>query len=179
MNGNSKPRQHRAAPTRDGRALLRRPALLLLLAAAGCNGGLPAAMPPAGPAASDALAQVGRWKLEGAEDRQGRPIAAVLPNGRAVHALVFAGGNLAIEGGCNRIGARYRIDGSGQLRVSALQSTLMACMDQELMSADSAVSALLEGSSDWSIAESYPEQLLLQHADGRKSHWLAVRPAPN
>ena len=51
-------------------------------------------------------------------------------------------------------------------------------MDQELMAADSAVSALLRGSGAWRIAESYPEQLSLQHTDGRRSHWVAVRPAP-
>ena len=54
----------------------------------------------------------------------------------------------------------------------------MACMDQELMAADGAVSALLHGSSEWSIAESYPEQLSFQHTGGRRSHWVAVRPAP-
>ena len=27
-------------------------------------------------------------------------------------------------------------------------------------------------------AESYPEQLSLQHSDGRRSHWVADRPAP-
>ena len=179
MNVNLKPQGNRMASTGDHRALWPGPILLLILiVATGCNGGVPAATQPAVPAATDALAQVGRWTLQGAEDRQGRPIAAVLPNGRAVHALVFSGGSLAIEGGCNRIGARYRIDRSGQLVVSALQSTLMACVDEKLMSADSAVSALLEGASDWSIAESYPEQLSLQHSDGRRSHWVADRPPP-
>jgi len=90
---------------------------------------------------------------------------------------VFADGRLAIEGGCNHIGGRYHVDGRGRLVVSEMQSTLMACMDQDLMQADSAVSALLQGSSDWTIAESYPEQLALRHADGRRSHWLADRPA--
>lgn len=155
-----------------------RPALVLPLLLAACTAGVPTDTQPGAPAGTDALAQVGRWKLQSAADAQGRPIAAVLPGGRAVHALVFAGGQLAIEGGCNHIGARYRIDGNGRLVVPEIQSTVMACMDRELMAADSAVSALLQGTSQWSIAESYPEQLSLQHTDGRRSHWLAVRPAP-
>ena len=151
-------------------------ALFLPLLLAACTAGVPTDTQPAAPAA-DALAQVGRWKLQGAVDRQGRPIA-VLPGGKAVHALVFANGELAIEGGCNHMGGRYRLDGSGRLVVSEIHSTLMACMDEELMTADSAVSALLQGPSEWTIAESYPEQLSLQHTDGRRSHCVAVRPAP-
>lgn len=155
-----------------------RAAFLLPLLLAACTAGVPTGTQPGAPAGTDALAQVGRWKLQSAADAQGRPIAAVLPQGRAVHSLVFAGGQLAIEGGCNHIGARYRIDGTGRLVVPEIESTVMACMDQELMAADSAVSALLHGTSEWSIAESYPEQLSLQHTDGRRSHWVAVRPAP-
>ena len=155
-----------------------RAALLLPLLMAACTAGSPTDTQPGAPATADALAQVGRWKLQGAADGQGRPIAAVLPHGKAVHALVFADGQLAIEGGCNHIGARYRIDGTGRLVVPEIESTLMACMDQDLMAADSAVSAMLHGSSAWSIAESYPEQLSLQHSDGRRSQWVADRPSP-
>ena len=154
-----------------------RAAFLLLLLLAACTAGVPADTQPGAPAATDALAQVGRWKLQGAAYAQGRPITAVLPQGRAVHSLVFADGQLAIEGGCNHIGARYRIDGSGRLVVPEIESTVMACMDRDLMAADRAVSALLHGTSEWSIAESYPEQLSLQHTEGRRSHWVAVRPA--
>ena len=155
-----------------------RAAFLLPLLLAACTAGVPTDPQPVAPAGTDALAQVGRWKLKSAADAQGRPIAAVLPQGRAVHSLVFADGQLAIEGGCNHIGARYRIDGSGRLVVPEIESTVMACVDRDLMAADSAVSALLHGRSEWSIAESYPEQLSLQHTDGRRSHWVAVRPAP-
>ena len=155
-----------------------RPAFLLPLLLAACTAGVPTDTQRGAPAATDGLAQIGRWKLQAATDAQGSPIAAVLPQGRAVHSLVFTDGQLAIEGGCNHIGARYRIDGAGRLVVPEIQSTLMACMDQELMAADSAVSALLRGTSEWRIAESYPEQLSLQHIDGRRSHWIAVRPAP-
>lgn len=155
-----------------------RPAFVLPLLLAACTTSVPTGSPPAAPAGTDALAQVGRWQLQAAADAQGRPIAAVLPHGKAVHALEFADGQLAIKGGCNHIGGRYRIDGSGRLVVPEIQSTLMTCMDEDLMAADSAVSALLRGSSQWSIAESYPEQLSLQHTDGRRSHWVAVRPAP-
>ena len=155
-----------------------RAALLLPLLMAGCTAGVPTDTQPAAQAGTDALAQVGRWELQGAADAQGRPMAALLPQGRTVHSLVFADGQLAIEGGCNHIGARYRIDGSGRLVVPEIESTVMACMDEDLMAADSAVSALMRGSSEWSIAESYPEQLSLQHSDGRRSHWVADRPSP-
>ncbi len=154
-----------------------RPAFLLPLLIAACTAGVPTETQPATSAGADALAQVGRWKLQGTADGQGRPIAAALPGGRAVHTLVFDDGRLAIEGGCNHIGGRYRIDGNGRLVVPEIQSTLMACADRELMAADSAVSALLQGRSDFSIAESHPEQLSLMHADGRRSHWIAVRPS--
>lgn len=155
-----------------------RAALLVPLLLPACTAGPPAYTQPGAPATADALAQVGRWKLQGAADGQGRPIAAVLPHGKAVHALVFADGRLAIEGGCNHIGAHYSIDGSGRLVVAEVASMLMACTDEDLMAADNAVSALMHGRSEWSIAESYPEQLSLQHTDGRRSRWVAVRPAP-
>ncbi|MDQ3287605.1 MAG: META domain-containing protein [Pseudomonadota bacterium] len=148
----------------------------MLLAA--CTAGVPTDPQRGASAGSDALAQVGRWKLQGAEDGQGMPVSALLPDGSAVHALVFANGRVTVEGGCNHMGGRYRMDRSGRLVVSEIQSTLMACSDQDLMTADSAVSALLEGRSDPSIAESYPEQLFLLHEDGARSYWVAVRPAP-
>lgn len=151
--------------------------VLLMPVLAACTAPVPADNPPGPPAGIDALAQVGRWKLQGAVDAQGAPIADVLPGGRAVHALVFADGRLSIEGGCNHIGGRYRIDARGRLVVSDMQSTLMACEDQALMTADGAVSALLEGSAEWSIAESWPEQLNFRHDDGRRSHWVADRVA--
>ena len=154
-----------------------RAALLLTMLIAACTPGVPTIPPPAASPGPDALAQVGRWKLQGATDAQGRPIAAVLPNGKAVHVAVFADGRLAIEGGCNHMGGGYAIDGRGRLVVQAIQSTLMACDDETLMAADSAVAGLLQGSAEWRIAESYPEQLSLDHADGRRSHWVADRPA--
>jgi heat shock protein HslJ len=149
--------------------------LLPLLLLAACTGGM-APDPGSAGAATDPLAQVGRWSLQGATDVGGQPIAAVLPGGRAAHALVFDGERVAVEGGCNHIGGRYRIEADGRLRVLDMQSTLMACQDQALMAADTAVSALLEGAAQWRIAESYPEQLTLEHADGSSSRWVAERP---
>ena len=149
--------------------------MLSLLLLAACAGGM--GPDPGSPAADpNPLTQVGRWALQGARDADGQPVAAVLPGGRAVHALVFEGDRVAVEGGCNHIGGRYRIERDGRLRVLEMQSTLMACQDQALMAADTAVSDLLEGVAQWRIAESYPEQLTLDHADGRSSHWVAVRP---
>lgn len=152
-----------------------RMALLLPLLLAACTTGAPTDAQPGAPGGPDALAQVGRWQLQGATDGQGEPIAAVLPHGKAVHAAVFADGALAIEGGCNHMGGRYDIDARGRLVVTEIQSTLMACADEARMAADSAVAGLLQGTSEWRIAESYPEQLFLDHADGRRSHWVAAR----
>jgi heat shock protein HslJ len=128
-------------------------------------------------AGEDPLAAVGRWNLQAATDARGQPIAAALPNGRAVHALAFAGGSLAIEGGCNRIGGNYHVDAQGALVVPEIHSTRMACADQALMGADAAVSLLLRGRSQWRIAESHPEQLYMDHAGGRRSSWVADRAA--
>jgi len=175
MPSNETPRRHRAVAACAGFAMKFCLALLLPVLVAACTAPIPADPQPRPPAGTDALAQVGRWDLQGAVDAQGQPIADVLPGGRAVHALVFADGRLSVEGGCNHIGGRYRIDADGRLVVLEMQSTLMACEDEALMRADGAVSALLEGSADWTIAESWPEQLSLRHADGRRSHWVADR----
>lgn len=144
---------------------------------AGCTASLGPGTGSRTPAGDDPLAQVGHWNLQAATDARGQPITAALPNGRAVHALAFAGGTLAIEGGCNHIGGTYRIDVQGALVVPEIQSTLMACADQALMDADAAISGLLQGRSQWRIAESHPEQLFMDHADGRRSSWIADRPA--
>ncbi|NZA27131.1 META domain-containing protein [Luteimonas sp. SJ-92] len=149
--------------------------LLPLLLLVACSGAM---APDPGPtdAAADPLAQVGRWSLQGATDARGQPIAEVLPGGRALHALAFGGGRVAIEHGCNHIGGSYRIESGGWLRVGEMESTLMACEDQALMAADAAVAGLLEGRAQWRIAESYPERLVLEHDDGRSSRWVADRP---
>ena len=152
-----------------------RAALQLSLLLAACTSCAPTVTQPDAPAAPDALAQVGRWNLQGATNAAGQSIAAVLPDGKPVHAVVFNDGALAIEGGCNHMGGRYDIDGQGRLVVPEIQSTLMACANLALMAADSAVAGLLRGTSEWRIAESYPEQLFLEHADGRRSHWVAER----
>lgn len=144
---------------------------LVLLAA--CTTGTAPVPPPGG--GTDALAQVGRWTLQGATDAQGARIDAAFPGGTAVHALAFDDGNVSVEGGCNRIGGTYRIDAQGRLVVDPLRSTRMACADTALMDADTAVSALVEGASEWRIAESWPEQLFLDHANGGRSQWVADR----
>lgn len=146
-------------------------ALFGALLLAGCT---TAPVPPP-PGGTDALAQVGRWQLQGATDADGDRIDAAFPHGTAVHALVFDDGRVGLEGGCNHIGGDYRIDARGRLVIGPLQSTLMACEDTARMDADAAVSGLVQGTSEWRIAESWPEQLFLDHADGRRSQWVADR----
>src|SRR5688500_3661779 len=109
------PQPRRAATAFGGFAMKLGLGLLLPLLIAACTAPVPADTPPGTPAGTDALAQVGRWNLQGAVDAQGQPVADVFPGGKAVHALVFADGRLAIEGGCNHIGGRYRIDPDGRL----------------------------------------------------------------
>lgn len=148
------------------------PAACLVLLAACTTANAP--VPPPGDG-TDALAQVGRWALQGATDAGGARIDAAFPGGSAAHTLSFDGGKVALEGGCNHIGGDYRLDARGRLVIGPLHSTLMACAETGRMEADAAVSALVEGTSEWRIAESWPEQLFLDHADGRSSHWVAVR----
>ena len=147
------------------------PILVVLLAA--CTTATAPVPPAAG--GTDALAQVGRWRLQGATDAQGARIDAAFPGGTAVHVLAFDDGTVSVEGGCNRIGGTYRIDAQGRLVVGPLRSTRMACAETGLMAADDAVSALVQGTSAWRIAESWPEQLFVDHADGRRSQWVAAR----
>ena len=177
MRCNRKPLFRRAGAACGGFAMKSCLALLLPLLVAACTAPVPTATPPETPPVTDALAQVGRWKLQRAVDGKGLPIPDVLPGGRGVHALVFSDGVLGIEGGCNHIGGRYHLDAEGRLVVPDIESTLMACEDEALMRADSAVSALVKGRSNWAIAESWPEQLTLRHEDGGRSHWVADRPA--
>ena len=149
-------------------------AAVVLLALAACT--TPTTSAPTQGARADPLADVGRWTLQGATDASGARIDSAVPGGDAVHVLVFGPGNaLSLEGGCNRIGGEYGMDAAGRLVVGPLRMTRMACADTALMEADTAVSSLVQGSAEWRIAESWPEQLFLDHADGRRSHWVAVR----
>jgi heat shock protein HslJ len=150
-------------------------ALLAALALVGCTAGAPTDPPPGQPPGPDALAQVGRWTLQGATGPDGSRIDAAFPHGRAVHAAVFAEGTLGLQGGCNHIGGDYRVEGDGTLVVGPMRSTKRACEDTARMEADAAVSALVEGRADWRIAESWPEQLYMDHDDGSRSHWVADR----
>lgn len=147
-------------------------ALALLLSAC--------ASPPAVPVGgqTDALAQVGRWTLQGATAPDGRPLAALSPHGAPVHAIEFADARLTVHGGCNHIGGAYRYSADGALVVQPLESTLMACADTALMDADRALATMLDGSATFRIAEIWPEQLTLDHDDGSRSQWVADRQAP-
>lgn len=152
-------------------------AITLALLLGGCVAPQPGPAPHA-PRPPDALAAVGRWTLQGADDAQGRAIAAVAPHGIPVHAMALTDGTLVVEGGCNRMRGAYRYAANGDLVVAALASTRMACADTALMDADTALGALLEGRAGFRIAESWPEQLTLDHDDGSRSHWVASREVP-
>jgi heat shock protein HslJ len=150
--------------------------LVIVPALAGCTAGVPTGAPsPGGPTGPDALAQVGQWTLQGASDADGRRVDAAFPHGTALHGLAFAGGRVQVTGGCNAMSGTYRIDAAGRLVVGALAATKRACADPALMAADAEVADLVEGAAAWRIAESWPEQLFLDHDDGARTQWRAVR----
>lgn len=122
---------------------------LLLLHPGGSSAGtpLPGAVLTLAPktGATEGLAQTlerYRWSLESATDGQNRVIEAQSP--RKDHPVVFefSGTRIAIQGPCNRMMGSYRISAAGQLAVSGMASTNMACAP-ELMLADAALSGLL------------------------------------
>ncbi|GAB3387285.1 META domain-containing protein [Lysobacter fragariae] len=84
------------------------------------------------------------WSLVRASDRNGQGIAALQPLPARPLRVEFAGGRIAIGGGCNRISGGYAQQGDS-LQVSALMQTKMACMDSRLMKLDDAISQRLQG----------------------------------
>lgn len=100
-----------------------RSALLMALTLAAC-----ASQPkglPGGSHAADLLASGGAWRLADARLPQGQPIPALFASD-SNYRLQFVDGQLNISGGCNRMGAAYRID-KDHLLVDPLASTRMAC----------------------------------------------------
>lgn len=135
---------------------LHRPHSLTLLAAvlwvAGCAPSTPpgstatdSATPAAEPAADLATTLVAyRWQLASATDAQGQSLAALFPGPSNLLGLEFADGQLAVTGGCNRIGAGYQLVEPAQLQVGPGRSTMMACRPP-LAEADAAIGKFLTG----------------------------------
>src|SRR3546814_12127375 len=71
--------------------------------------------------------------------RQGQPLR-----------LSFANGRLAVSGMCNRLGAGYETQG-GQLKISQMAGTMMACPEPGLMQYEQAFAQRLPQAATWRI----------------------------
>ena len=141
---------------------LHRPRSLTLMAAALCMAGCAPSTPPSAPApevtAGKAVAAAEpapvadlgtrlsafRWQLTSAADASGQSIAALFPGPENLLGIEFAGGQIGVTGGCNRIGAGYQLLEPAQLQVGPGRSTMMAC-PPVLASADTAMARFLTG----------------------------------
>jgi len=121
--------------------------LALALATSACRGGRePDAQPGAAPVSAGrdlaATLVAHRWSLRSANDVKGAKIEGVNPTAERAYVFHFFDSRVSIEGGCNRLNGAFRVDAEGQLSVSRLASTMMAC-EPALMAADATLSALL------------------------------------
>ena len=117
--------------------------LALALATSACPGGAQSPPAPAAAGRDPAATLVAhRWSLRSASDAKGAKIAGVNPTAERAYLFHFFDSRLSIEGGCNRLNGAFRITPEGQLQVSRLASTMMAC-EPALMQADATLSALL------------------------------------
>lgn len=87
------------------------------------------------------ILQAYRWQLESATDREGRPIAAVMPAAGRAFTFAFSNGRALVEGGCNSMRGGYRI-ANGRLELGRMAATMKAC-EPALMQADAALVKLL------------------------------------
>lgn len=132
------------------------PALPLALLLAACA--TPAAS--TGPATTaDVLASQPAWSIS-ARDANGGDL---LPDN--TYRLQFADGRLATSGGCNRMGAGYRIEGE-RLHVDGLMGTRMACMQPGVMENEAMLGRLLAQPLQMQVLTSHPPQVRLNAADG-------------
>lgn len=119
------------------------------------------------PASSVALSGY-TWNLDTATDAAGKPIALLQREGKYGLKLSFNGDNLGVSGGCNHVGAGFKLAGD-RIEIGAFRTTLMACQDQRLMQMDSAISEQLKGSARFAIEGEAPQpRLLLTTASGAK-----------
>lgn len=126
------------------------PALLVLaLAACASNtaptgAGTDAATGKTDAAQTDVRLDAYHWRLIGAQDKSGQPVAVLTPSTQRPLQLDFNGKRVSISGGCNGAGGSYTHN-AGTLSFGDLASTLMACEDKRLMDLDSAVGERLRG----------------------------------
>lgn len=124
--------------------------LTLALAACASPASLTRAPTPAADAApaegallmSDATLSAYHWDLDQATAADGSRIAALFPRPAPALRLGFSDDGISVANGCNRLGGRYRLDGT-RLELAQLIQTQMACA-APLMRADTAIAGLLQ-----------------------------------
>lgn len=123
------------------------------------------AAPPAAPGLGATLL-ANRWQLESATDGSGQSIQALFPGPDNRLGIEFVDGQLAVTGGCNRLGAGYQVLEPAQLQLGPGRSTMMAC-PPPLESADAAIAKFLAGTLQAELqGEAGAPVLRLSSADG-------------
>jgi heat shock protein HslJ len=100
-----------------------------------------------------------RWGLISYQNADGDTVDAL--TGHEV-TLEFEDGRVAGNGGCNNFFGTYTVDGN-QLTISALGSTMMACLPEEVMQQEAQVLALLSTAATYEIVDG---QLLILNTNG-------------
>jgi heat shock protein HslJ len=100
-----------------------------------------------------------RWGLISYQNADGDTVEA-LPDHEVT--LEFEDGRVAGNGGCNNFFGTYTVDGN-QLTISALGSTMMACLPEEVMQQEAQVLALLSTAATYEIVDG---QLLILDPNG-------------
>ena len=149
----------------------------------------PAPAPAPAPVAAPAPAQVPDptaalpayfWSLVKASDQAGKPVADLIPAGRAAPVLQFKQNQLSVQNLCNLVGAGYKT-ATGKIEVQRPISTMRACLDDGLMNQERKVAAALPNIQTYqvfpAVAPATPIRLVLGLADG--STWeLNGQPTP-
>ncbi len=124
------------------------PALMMALAA-------PAILAQVATPADDAgwwkLLESNRWSIADARDASGKRIDALFAPDVRPHSLRFAGGRVAISGGCN-LGTGAAMVGGGELTISRPATTMMACAPAA-MRADAALAEALAAPMKLALAD--------------------------
>ena len=120
-------------------------AALLLLSACGTGSNLPGGDPLNGTA----------WSLAS--------IDGSAPITNTAQTLAFTGGKVSGSAGCNSYGGSYSVNG-GQLQITDVVSTLMACADQGVMDQEA---AFLSGLNNAASFEFSADKLQIVTTDGK------------
>jgi heat shock protein HslJ len=147
-------------------------ALPLLFAVCPASGSDPAVAPASTVSSStnDVKSQLVRyhWQLEDATDVRGKRIGPLFVHAnKSLQLDFFADGGVLVRNACNYIGGDYTLAGN-TLTVIGGPSTMMACLDPELMALDGEIGRRLEGASQLALLASDTPTLTLTNAAGDK-----------